>query len=425
MTARLAGVAFAFAILTGVVVAHADLGADSARLARAWKAHGPVHRLRPRLAERTKPMLVFLPSDLSDSAAAFCASIAVLGPPSTHFTVRTVGGTLRSAGPDNLPQPSLAGLVELRRCGVRRARLSTLVIEMRSPRAVLEIIAVRSRTAIRSAIEVLPQRNPGPIARFGGWSSKPVPMPLLARLEAARARARREGGTELQETSVKSSLGGTGALRHEVPPGCHRFDLLVDGSDPSYELALNPELDARASLVSLEHGDGLDAALSVCAGEPTTVEVDFVGAPSAAPIRVLTSRWPLPPGLPMNWGPTGRARVAAVLKRHDARFAGPLVDQALGVQGPTWMPIAVEPGSCYLGVLVAVRGSAQTLALAALSGSVHSQNHARPGAEGTLVSFCARSERSVVFEADSRGSDLFWLFALFESGRTPVGEPRL
>ena len=87
------------------------------------------------------------------------------------------------------------------------------------------------------------------------------------------------------------------------------------------------------------------------------------------------------------------------------------------------MPIRVEPGACYLGVLVAVRGTPQALALALASGNVSAQNHGGPGGDGTVIAFCARSRTTALFEADSRGVGLFWLFALFQNGHVRIGEP--
>lgn len=414
----------AAAIWLATHAAFADLGADAARLASAWKAQGVVHRLKPRLAERGIPTVIFLPAELSETTSGVCSSIAILAPTSTHFTVRAVGEAPGPPTPDDWPETSLAGLVQLSRCGARRARFSALLVEIRSPRAVIEVVAVTARVAVPSAVEVLPQRNPGPIAPLGGVRPRPEPLPLDARLKAAQARARREGGTDIVLSSLKSSPRGTGAHRQMLEVGCHRFNLLVEptsDSEPFHDLAVVPEIDAAASLVRAEQGDGLDANVTVCAGDRSSFGIEFAGAPSSAPVRVVASRWPLPTGLPESWGATGRARVAAVLWKHGAVIRGGPVDQALGVQGPTLMPIAVEPGACYLGVLVAVRGTPHALALAAVSGSVSTQNHGGQGGEGTLVSFCARAQNAALFEADSRGTNLFWLFALFQNGRVAVG----
>jgi hypothetical protein len=407
-------------------VANADLGEDAARLTTAWKATGKVQRLAPRLAERAAPVVIFLPAELASPSSGVCTSVAILGPTSTHFTARAVGPAA-SDDSDDWPQPSLAGMVQLTRCGQRRTPLSTVLIEMRSPRAVLETIAVEARAAVRPAIDVLPQRNPGPIAPIGGSEPRALPPPMAQRLASAAVRLAREGTRDVRRDVIQSSPRGTGKFPIVVEAGCHRFDFFAEPARENADdvaLAVEPELDAAASLVAVDQGDGLDAAVTLCAGDRSQVSLDYGGAPAGSSVHVLAAAWPLPPGLPEAWGPTGRARVAAVLRRHSVRIAGAPIDQALGVQGPTLMPVAVEPGACYVATLVAVRGAPQALALAAVAGNLRAQNHGGLGGEGTLVSFCARARESVLFEADSRGNGLFWLFALFQNGRVAIGEER-
>lgn len=409
----------------GASPASGELGDDAARLAHSWRRHGPVVRLHARLAERGVPTVIFVPAEAL--GAARCATVAVLAPSSTHFVVRPVGGSTTDETVDDWPQPSLAGLVQLTRCGRRKAGLSALFVDMRSPRAVLEAVVVRGDEAARPAVEALPQRDPGPIVPFPEGAQRPPPPPLSQRLAAAEARTRREGAKESFREILKSSTRGVGRLRRKLEPGCHRVDLLAEGptsADSSYDLMAVPKLDAAASLVAVERGDGLDASVRLCAGEESELVLEFGGAPAAVKVTVVGGSWPLPDGLPEAWGGTGKARIAALLQRHQVRIRGGPVDQALGIQGPTIMPVGVEPGACYVAVLAAVRGEPRGLALAALSGSVAAQNHGGPEGDGTLVSFCARSEPRAVIEADSRGSGLVWLYALFQTGRVAaLGEP--
>lgn len=421
------GRACAAALLLMVVSgpARADLGADAARLSNEWRRDGEVQRLEPRLAERGAPTVVFAAAELAGHSRSACTSVAVLGPSSTHFTVRAVGAAPSPDDVEDFPVPSLAGLVQLTRCGPGRARLSTLLIEMRSPRAVIETILVESRSAVRSAVEVLPHRNPGPLALPGGSSVRPEPPPMATRLAAVMARSKREGAARTERLQLQSSVRGAGTLRRSIDAGCHRLDLLAEptvASDDGYELALLPELHDAISVVAVERGDGLDASLTFCAGDRSPLGVEYVGAPARSPLSAVLSSWPLPEGLSDAWGAAGRARVAATLRRHAAPIEGAPVFQALGVQGPTLIPAEVEPGACYVGVLVAVRGAPQGLALAAVSGATSAQNHGLQGGDGTLVSFCARASDRVLFEADSRGVGLFWLFALFQNGRVAIGE---
>jgi hypothetical protein len=406
-------------------LAEAELGDDAARLTSVWREHGVVRRLPARLGERSAPSVIFLPVELLSGGPSSCISVAVMGPSSIHFTLRAVGGAYVPESVEDWPQASLAGLVQITRCGARKARLGALLVEMRSPRAVLEAVAVESRDPVPPATDVLRERDPGPIAPLMGFGPPGAPPPIAERLAAAELRARQEDGLELQRDSIQSSPRGTGSVHRQVEAGCHRWEVLAEpGSDSSRgsDLGVIPELSAASGLIALDRGDGYAATLSFCAGERTTAGFRFAGAASGAHVWLVASRTPLPDGLPEGWGSGGRARMAAVLRRHQAKVSSLPIDQALGVQGPTLMPIAVEPGACYVAALTAVQGQAFTLALGARTGAVRAQNHSAFNADGTLISFCSRSESIATIEAESRGAGLTWLFALWQTGRVAVGE---
>lgn len=403
----------------------ADLGDDASRLTRSWGDHGIVRRLPPRLGERGVPSVVFLPIELLSGPPSSCVSVVVLGPNSTHFAVRAAGSAYLPDYSEDWPQASLAGLVQITRCGSRKSRLSALVVEMRSPRAVLEVIAVESQQPLEPAVEILPQRDPGPIAPFTGLSLPTAPAPIAERLAAVEGKARRSGSEEVSRESIPSSARGAGLIHRSVEAGCHRFDMLAEpvaGRPPLGDLAVMPEVDATASLVSVERGDGLGAAFTLCAGERSQVSFRFAGAPPDSRVWLVASRYALPTGLLDSWGSGGKARMAAVLYRHGVRVSGAPLDQALGVQGPTLMPVPVVPGACYVAALTAVQGQAFGMALATRAGGVEVQNHGGSSGDGTLISFCARGDDTALIEADSRGAGLTWLFALWEASRLPLGE---
>jgi hypothetical protein len=394
-------------------------------LLTAWRDHGVVRHLPPRLGERLSPSVVFLPVELLSGNSSSCISVVVLGPNSIHFTLRAVGGAYLPESVEDWPQASLAGLVQITRCGARKARLGALLIEMRSPRAVLEVVAIESQEPVPPATDILLQRDPGPIAPLMGFGPPSEPPPIAERLATAELQSREAGGLDVQRDSVQSSARGTGSVHRVVEVGCHRLSVLAEPAKDDgrfSDLALMPELSAAAGLVAVDRGDGYAASLSFCAGERTTVGFRFAGAPGGARVWIVSSRLPLPDGLPDSWGSGGRARMAAVLARHRAKVSGMPVDQALGVQGPTLMPIAIEPGACYVAALSAAQGQAFTLALGVASGSISAQNHSGLGTDGTLISFCSRGESQASIEADSRGTGLTWLFALWQTGRVALGE---
>jgi hypothetical protein len=115
--------------------------------------------------------------------------------------------------------------------------------------------------------------------------------------------------------------------------------------------------------------------------------------------------------------------MSAVLREQGIGLTGArLVDEALGVQGPTTMPVEIEPGACYLAVVVAVRGTAQTLTHAARTRGRESQSRAPLDAPGTALSFCAGSSSRGLIEVESRGLSLVWMSALWRTGRERLGE---
>ena len=90
----------------------AELGDDVTRLLTAWRDHGVVRHLPPRLGERLSPSVVFLPVELLSGNSSSCISVVVLGPNSIHFTLRAVGGAYLPESVEDWPQASLAGLVQ-------------------------------------------------------------------------------------------------------------------------------------------------------------------------------------------------------------------------------------------------------------------------------------------------------------------------
>src|SRR4051794_333213 len=107
-------------------VAQADLGSDAERLTLAWSAFGRVKRMQPRLLERGDVLPFLLPAEVTDPTTKSCVSVAILAPTSINFVVEYFGDV-----PDgDPPESSLAGAVQVTRCGAHKAALDYLALEM-------------------------------------------------------------------------------------------------------------------------------------------------------------------------------------------------------------------------------------------------------------------------------------------------------
>lgn len=417
-----AGLAVLALALSSAAPSRADLDHDVTRLAKGWEPYGLVTREAARFAERGSPTLIFTSPSDSPTSGTRCLTVAVIGPSSTHFVVRPLGPSSLPGASDGA-LVSVAGLVEVTRCGPQRVGLGALLVEMRSPRAVLETLVVESQTPLPRAISLVPQRDPGPVEPFTAQDLRPVPVPLAARSDAVEARLRREGGRDFAREPVQSNAFGAGSVRKSLGAGCYHFELLSEppAAGARLQLAFAPTFEGPAHLASLDEGDGMQASATLCSSGETRLSLDFLGTPPGAPLLLLSARWPLPDGLPEAWGAPARAAVAAVLRRQRLRVTGFPVDQALGIQGPTLLPTRVEPGACYVAVVAAINGKPAGISLAAKSEGVNAQNHSGREGDGTVLSFCARSSTEALLEIDSRGYALVWIYALFQTGRIELG----
>ncbi|HEY0465968.1 MAG TPA: hypothetical protein VGC79_17265, partial [Polyangiaceae bacterium] len=164
-----------------------------------------------------------------------------------------------------------------------------------------------------------------------------------------------------------------------------------------------------------------DAALSVCLGTPTRVELRFVGAPAHAALSLTHARWDLPPGLPSSWGSDAQASLGRLA--HDAHLTllNAPIYSSLGVQGSTELPLEVEPGACYTALLVPLRGEVARLSLSARAHAVGEVPRGSADSAGSAVSFCAQGARHATLEVDSQGAGLAWLLSVWQSGRSALG----
>jgi len=412
------------AALVDPTPARADLQSDVTRLAASWRARdAEVREYPPHQLERGEAKLLLLPEEATSSKLPGCTTVAVLGAVSTSFVLRFAPPRHRSQrSGGEWPRVAVAGIAEVTRCGDTRGSLSRLVVEMRSPRAVLEVVVARSLAPLSAVDAVLPQRNPGPVAQPIASGPRPMLGPLSVRAKAIEAAARRRGAAFQERRLMTADGDGAGEKDLVLDEGCHRIDVL---GPTVATTARPPDIDAmivdRATLTPLasDRTESADATLELCVGQRAAVQLHFAGAPARNTVTVLHARTPLPTGLPEHWGPQARGHMAEALRAHHLRsLGGSPVYASLGVVGVTALPVRVEPGACYVAAVAALRGDEQGLALAASAGTKDHQN--QTGASGTALAFCARASTTALIEIEARGRGLVWLFALWQTGRVPI-----
>jgi hypothetical protein len=428
LTGRVFAAALALAGSTFELPARADLEQDTARLAREWREYGVLHRLKPRLLERgdVRPLL-FSPG-LIDPTTESCVSVAVLGAPSSNFVLRFLSGGPLSWPQGEWPEASVAGAAQLVRCGARKAMLERLAVEMRSPRAVVEVIAVRAPVPLPSLRRTLAHRDPGPVAQFQSGGQRPASAPIEQRAHAVQERMRRQGAAEQQRKLIQSSdTDGSGEATLRLERGCHRIDVLGMPVAPTAPRGIDIDAELYVplaqQLLGADHTESADASLSVCVGAPTLANLRFVGSLPGTPVVLLHARSELPAGLPERWGPEPSARIAEALwQSHNRPLPDSPVFESLGVSGVTALPVEVEPGACYLAALAPIRGEPTGVALAVATGQKYGQNQGAPEGGGTALAFCSDGDDTALVEVEARGVGVVWLFAIWQTGRVPLGE---
>jgi hypothetical protein len=401
--------------------ARADLGHDVEAVTLAWSAFGQVTHLVPRFLERGDVLPLVLPVEPLDPKNPSCVTLAVLGTPNTQFLLDP-GAHSRSMR--EWPEGSLVGALELTRCGDAKPALAAIALEMRSPRGVLEFVLLESDQQPPKLTNILPQRDPGPIAQGASSGPRPVVAPLSTRVRALEERAAREQALELTTLGLAAGGTGTGSTLLTLPPGCHRFDLLADESE---QRAADVDLEIVKAdgneMLAADHGESSDGGALVCVAVPTTVAVRFGGVAAFAKLALVRARWDLDRTLPTRWPGEARARMSGVLRtlRRDLTGA-PLVDEALGVQGDTLTSLRVEQGACYFALAVGLHGDLAGLSIAAQTARTTAQSRLDPDVPGAALAFCTGADERVPFEVDARGLGLVWMSAVWQVGRSRLGE---
>jgi hypothetical protein len=84
-----------------------------------------------------------------------------------------------------------------------------------------------------------------------------------------------------------------------------------------------------------------------------------------------------------------------------------------GLSGSTPLPLAIEPGACYLVVAAITNGHARGLGLRATLGAQESRDERTSDDDAGVVAFCAGDHDLARLEVDARGATIRWGLAVF------------
>ncbi|AKT39156.1 hypothetical protein [Chondromyces crocatus] len=429
-----------------------DLIDDANRLTRLWStptdadlAAGTrplVRRLPPVFVEHGRMTLVRLQEPTAVAPAGSgapgarpggawpegCLSVVFLGPRTADFVVDTEIVPEEQASLEELLRQvhrggatrrfrSVAGAARIDRCGPERDSLRLAVLQIEGPRAAIEVIVSDSTTLQEPLEAVFPERVFGPLAPRGDLGPALEPGPLAERVARAERRARADGATRFVKTETRSSVEGTGELALRLPEGCHRVEVMADVPSTLPRAATDVDAAIREEgagrLLDRDRGEAADARLFACVGEPTLVEIPFVGTAGAVRVIVSDATWPIPSAVPAHHGARARGGFAAALRRRNAPapVAAPL-HEVVGIAGDTLVPLSVEPGRCYFAAVAVARGEARALRLGVEIGERALRDDA-PRADSAGAAFCAEAEDRVVVRVFSRGQSAWWALAVW------------
>ena len=436
-TACSAGLLCAAVVALAGAPARADLSDDAERIRKTWSDEGArASRLAPIFLEHGAARAIAVePAPPGDEG---CTTIAVIGGRVIDFELDlhpesggvSLGKPMSPHGidPDSREEDgllrSVAGAAVISRCGKERADLAQLAVQMRSPRAALEIIVARGARAVTDMQVILPERASGPAAPRGDPGRQGEPGPLADRVARAERRARLEGAEKVTRFAGRSSAMGTGQFAVKLAEGCHRLDVMAEVPQVVPRRVTDVDAEAREAesdrLITRDRAEAADARLDLCVGETTMVDVPFMGAGGATQVTLSDALWALPVAVPIHWGPRARGGFAWALRRRKMPEpkSAPIFE-SIGVQGVTSMPIVIEPSTCYLAAVAMIRGESRGVRLAAEVGdrAPHDEVSDRP--EGAALAFCSESESHALLEVEMRGGSPWWALALWQVGPGP------
>ena len=408
-------------LLGSATPARADAREVADRVVEQWRdTGGHVTALPTRFLFEDETVVISVPA--ADESSGGCMHIALIGARGLSFRARISDANSDPLAPESGGRAtSVAGVVELRRCGAGRA-IRYVVVTSDAGRGALEVVVASAPSALPALTAVIPERTGGalpPVPEAGALPGLPPPD---KRAEIAEARARREGARIVPRTALRAGDDGGGEAEVALEPGCHRVEVFA--KDPRADrVGRRFRLDVDAELRDLPPGDRVlardrteapDARLEACVGRRTHVNLVFAGAPPNTDVTSTLASWPLPERLPSMWGAVTRSKMARVMfSRHVAIPSDDPVYLAEGSSGTTPFPVPVETGGCYLALVALTHGHARSLQIRTVVGARESTDERGAVEEAALSAFCVNANESARVEVHARGTGVGWGLAVF------------
>ncbi|MBX3181472.1 MAG: hypothetical protein KIT72_13635 [Polyangiaceae bacterium] len=421
--ARFGGLSLLLFLGFGAAPARAELMHDVAQ-AKKQLARLPFSDVAaPRLMERGEQRPLALPREAL--SAERCTTLVLLSHERVSFTLHLPPA---AGGAPEPPIGSVAGLIELTRCGAARGALGGAVIEMRSPRGVLERVVAASAKRPRRVRSRLPARQTGPVIEPSSIGPRATRASLPERFATLRRQAELRGDASLFQRSLMTDATGQARVDLDLLPGCFRVDLLGPPDPPGAGVSFDLDLELRrlpdGALVAADHSEALDAHVEFCTSTPGEVRLGALGGMPRAPVITLITRWPLPP-LPDHFSTLTKNQLALRWLR---QRTPPPADSGrqrewLGVVGHTTLALPTRAGACYQVVVAAHAGAPESLALEVSQGRARVENQSDERGAATDVTWCAPRNGQARLRVQAQGAGLVWRAVAYQVSSPPVGEP--
>jgi len=413
------------AVLLSAAEARGDLLGDVADLQATWTAAGAtVRRAAPLFLTQDERRLVRV--DSPAGSVKRCVTVVALAERQIGFHLApgpSPAAGLPAGEADGGKVQSQSGVAVLRDCGDGRLAQGRVEVGMDARRAAVDVLVVAHDAPLVPLVMVLPERAVGPVAPRGELGAPLLLAPVTDREARARQAARNDGAKLIARVVARASDRGGGAAVLKLTKGCHRLNVLADqaGASDPVDIDADVRLEGAPAPLRRDRSHAPDGRLDFCLGETAKVEVRFLGAGGPTQVVVLDAYWPVSRTIPTHWGPAAAAGLSwALFRRRAPQPTDPPIFQAVGAPGVTALPLALEPGACYLAAFAAVRDGAGAGRLTVTVGGQSQHDDANEEPRAGAVSFCApagvATGRAVV---DLRGTKGLWVLALWR-----VGGPR-